>query len=599
MSHTLWQHWTTTIAARLSEALEETVDASEIVVPPDTKLGDFAFPCFAYAKARGVSSAELAKQLVTKLEEVRGNGLSFSAAGPYVNVLLEVDQVIQDTLQEVAKQGEAFGTRPPSVEKAVLIEYANPNTHKEIHLGHLRNFLTGRAFVSLLKAAGKPVIPVSFVNDQGANVAKTLWWMLEKEGISPQEFTDEACSALLRSYYEAHKNTGQELGRLYTEATREEESRANAAQHISFIQSSLEAHHPLFERLWKETRDWCLRELQSIFAELKIDLVCPLSREGDAYPFYLESTLIDRAQEVVNELEKKGIAKESQGALIIDLEEEKLGVMLVRKSDGNLLYASKDLALAEQKIADFPDIRAAYSVVDVRQGPYFKQLASVLKKLGHDRPFGALCYELLKLPEGAMSSRKGNVVTYQDLMGSLLIFAAGEIKRRHPEWKQEKINEVAKTLALSGITFGILKQDPDKIYVFDMEQALSFEGATGPYCQYAVTRLQSILRKAEQGVSVEAGEEDERMIQAAQKNVALTIAQLPEKVALAAKDLRPSILAQWCLSMAQAVSAFYRDVPVLSAKDKVKEERLALVKSAHVALTNGLRILGITVPEEM
>jgi arginyl-tRNA synthetase len=145
----------------------------------------------------------------------------------------------------------------------------------------------------------------------------------------------------------------------------------------------------------------------------------------------------------------------------------------------------------------------------------------------------------------------------------------------------------------------MLKQDNDKVFTFDMEQALSFEGATGPYCQYAVTRLASILRKDAEGKQVEAAQEDAALVDAAQKALALKIAQLPEKVSLAAKELRPSVIAQWCLEMAQAVSAFYRDVSVLSAEGESRKVRLALVESAKIALSNGLHLLGIPTPEEM
>lgn len=588
MSQTLWQQWTTEIAQHISLALGETVEVGEVVVPPDNKLGDFAVACFKYAKGKGTNPAALAKEIVGKLETMKVEGMTFVAAGPYVNILLDANLVLADVVERVGEQGQAFGMHEPTGESPILVEYANPNTHKEIHLGHLRNFLTGRAFVSVLKAAGKKVVPVSFVNDQGANVAKTLWWMLKMVHVPISENIESDVPKILTQT----EPTGRALGRLYTEATRAEEADPDAAREISFVQSMLEAHNSGYERLWLETRNWCLTELDELFRQLDIHIEKQ----------YLESACIDRAQEVVDELIKKGIARESQGAYIVDLEEKKLGVMLVRKSDGNLLYASKDLALAEQKVADYPGCTTYYSVVDVRQSLYFKQLAEVLRQLGYTPSFQALTYGLLTLPDGAMSSRKGNIVTFQDLQEDVVQYAQEEVAVRHSDWDANRVKNAALDLALGGITFSVLKQDPDKTLVFDKQQALSFEGATGPYCQYAVTRLNAILRKAmeAEGRRQEAGgEEDTGAIHSAQKALALTMAQLPEKVSLAAKELRPSVVAQWCLEMAQAVSAFYRDVPVLSSTTHKRKERLELVKAAKTALSNGLRLLGIPTPEEM
>ncbi len=589
MAQTLWQTWTSEVAACLSEALGATVMASEITIPPDTRLGDFSFACFKQAKIRKMSSTEVAKELVKQLQTMNVEGMTFVAAGPYVNVGLRLRDVMSQTIHVVREQGDQFGTSTgePSHGR-ILIEYANPNTHKEVHIGHLRNFITGRAFVSLLRAVGKPVVPVSYVNDLGANVAKTLWWMLHEARLDLRSFELAHAEAFCAAF-SIEQKTGRYLGQLYTEATRFLEEQPDLEADISYVQSQLEAHHAAYEFLWRTTRDWCIDELRSIFQELDVQVE----------KMYFESDLIDRAQEVVNELEQKKVAVRSQGALVVDLEQEKLGVMLIRKTDGNLLYASKDLALAEEKLRDYPDLTRGYAVVDQRQNLYFRQLGRVLQLLGHKQLFEALCYELVTLKDGAMSSRKGNIVTYQGLRDGVLAYAEEEIRKRHEHIQGTELAKRAWDLALGGIIFAMLKQDPDRIFTFDMEQALSFEGATGPYCQYAVTRLASILRKGTEGRRVEMGEENVAIIEAAQKDLVLKIAQLPEKVALAAKELRPSVMAQWCLEMAQAVSAFYRDVPVLSAQGSARYERLALVQTAKTALSNGLRLLGIPTPEEM
>jgi arginyl-tRNA synthetase len=584
---TLWQQWTSDIAKHLSAALGETVEANEVVVPPDTKLGDFAFACFKYAKMRKVSPADLAKELTEKLQGMSVAGMTFVAAGPYVNVLLQATSIVQALNGAVQKQGEGFGGIDEGKSQTVVLEYAQPNTHKETHVGHLRNLAIGVALHRVLQAAGWHVIPASYHGDVGAHVAKCLWWLVRSKTGSV-ELDASQSDALLSAFTEEEK-TASYLGSLYSQSTQQLEAHPEWKDEVSEVQRKLEAHEPAWEKLWSVTREWCLLEMNAIFARLGVQI----ERQ------YLESEVVDRGQRIVDDLIAKGVAKESQGAMVVDLEDVKLGVFLVRKSDGTSLYATKDLALAELKLKEYPDANRSLILVDNRQTLYFKQLFETLRRMGLSPVPEFIGYEFVTLKSGAMSSRDGNIVTYQAFEKEVMAYAEKEVRSRHEAWASERIHEVSWALALGGMKFGMLKQDNDKVFTFDMEQALSFEGATGPYCQYAVTRLASILRKDAEGKQVEAAQEDAALVDAAQKALALKIAQLPEKVSLAAKELRPSVIAQWCLEMAQAVSAFYRDVSVLSAEGESRKVRLALVESAKIALSNGLHLLGIPTPEEM
>lgn len=588
MSQTLWQQWTATIAQYISQALGEPVDSSEVVVPPDTKLGDFAVACFKYAKTKGMNPTALAKEIVEKLQATKVEGMTFVAAGPYVNVCLESALVTQQVIGEIDRQKERYGSVSDQIGQTILLEYAQLNTHKEAHVGHLRNIVIGVALDKILSASCAKVVPVTYHGDVGAHVAKCLWWLIRfKTGQSTILSLDEA-KQILAGFSETEK-TAAYLGSLYTQSSRELETHPEWKDEVSTLQRSLESGDPALHHLWSVTRSWCLDELNTIFTRLGVN----------NHRQYLESEVVGRGQEIVDELLEKGVATESQGAMVVDLEEMKLGVFLVRKSDGTSLYATKDLALAELKLKEYPQASRSLLLVDNRQALYFKQLFETLRRMGLVPIPEFIGYEFVTLKSGAMSSREGNIVTYQRFEEEVITFALEEVSHRHEDWSSDKQKEVAWALAVGGMKFGMLRQDSDKVFIFDMEQALSFEGATGPYCQYAVTRLNAILRKAEARATVEAGEEDAQTIGVAQKCLALTMAQLPEKVALAAKELRPSVVAQWCLEMAQAVSAFYRDVPVLSAAQDQRTERLALVEAAKTALSNGLHLLGIPTPEEM
>ncbi len=572
---------------------------------PSPDLGDMALPCFGLTLDGERAPAVIANRVASLLE---GSGLvaSAEAAGPYVNVRL-ADTSLEQMLRAIMEAGEGYGTQVEASaqarqERPVVFEYANPNTHKEIHIGHLRNFVTGVAYHSLWKAAGVPVQAVQFVNDQGVNVAKTLWKLVESHGYAVDALSREQVAALLEGV-PPEERTGNMLARVYVEAGQLLEERPEAVAEVSRIQAALEAGDPVWTTLWRQTRDWCLVELAAICGELGIQFDKPTP--------YLESDLLEDTKEIVDGLERNGVAHISEGALVVSLEEQKLGTALIRKTDGNLLYLSKDLALAKQKFADYPTMQQSIVLVDNRQSFHCKQLQAVLRKLPEDmfpHEYGYADYGLLTLKEGTMSSRKGNVVTYQDLRDSVVAYTVEQTRLRHADWTEELVHEVARAIALGGMKFALLKQDPNTIFTFDREQALSFEGVTGPYCQYAVVRLQGILARA-QDLSFEEVPLGVAEWLPAERELLLAISRLAESV-LAASGVRadgfvdvtktnPAVLAQWCFSTAQLVNAFYRDVPVMDAEGDVRLRRLTLALAAKRALTKGLNVLTIAVPERM
>ncbi len=603
-----WQDWADELARVLIEG-GFFVQASDIVPPPDATLGDLAIPFFRAAKARSTTPplcAEEARAILLTHTLVE----SAHVAGPYLNVRLR-DEALTQTLQAIREEMRptgAYGGLQTVDAGEIVFEYANPNTHKEIHVGHLRNFVTGVAYQRLWQSAGVNVRAVQFVNDQGANVAKTLWMMVKRclgeryHDKSLQEIDVSTVEWILKELPE-HQKTGKHLGSWYADAVADLDQKPEAslkeAAEISFIQAQLEAHDAAWERLWRETRDWCLRELEDICQEMGIHF-----DEMRSKP-YLESDLLDEASRIVATLVEEGKAVRSEGALVVPLADEKLGVAMVQKSDGNLLYLSKDLALAEQKKRDYPAMQASVVLVDQRQSLHFRQLAGVLDVMGYGTPYTYLDYGLLTLKEGTMSSRKGNVITYQSVRDELLAYAEAQTRARHAEWSEEEVKATARAIAFGGMKFALLKQDPHTTFVFDREQALAFEGMTGPYCQYAVVRLRSILAKvgAEPRICP-----PNHVWEPAERALLLAIASLPNalKSAVGWKEERitiertnPAALAQWCFSTAQAINAFYRDLPVLDAPSDVRARRLMLAEEAAQTLTNGLAMLTIDVPEKM
>lgn len=579
--------WTGSIAERIGEILHAPVSAREITRPQDANWGELSFACFRYAKAAGSTPAELAETLAKALTGAFPWIESVVAMGPYVNMRLVTGAAVDRVIQDVEARGSAYGIAEPGTDPLIVLEHANPNTHKEIHIGHLRLFILGAATIRLMKAAGRSVASVSYVNDVGTNVGKCLWQLVRSTGRSVQGLTEEDARAVLASV-PVEKQTGKYLGQLYTEATSLAEDPAYKDE-LSFVQAQLEAHDAAWEHLWRVTRDWCLAELSRIFEEMGVEV----ERQ------YLESTYLDESSRLVDDLVAKGIAKESQGAIIVDLEDIKRGVLVLRKTDGNLLYAAKDLSLADQKQRDYPQAGMLQIMIDIRQVPYIQQLAEVMRRRGFPIPLEPLGFELVRLPDGVMSSRKGTIVTYQGLRDAVFAYAEEGVRSRHADWSAERIQATTCALAKAGLIFSMLKQDNDKSIVFDMREALSFDGATGPYCQYSVIRLTSILRKAAAKGLVPGAGSTEAYTHASEKALALALAVLPSIIATAGRDQRPSVLAHWCLETAQQVNAFYRDVPVLDASPEEAASRLRLAQAAKDVLTQGLALLGISVPEEM
>jgi arginyl-tRNA synthetase len=543
-----------------------SVSADELEEPPQRELGDLAYPCFSFAKEMKKAPTAISTELASKFK-FTGLVAAAEAAGPYINFRLRRNEFCQAVLVETQQDYQSDDKKV-----RLLVEYGQPNTHKEVHVGHLRNFFIGLSIVRIAEAAGYQVTPLSYIGDVGAHVAKCLWaYKKFHDGERPESGQE-----------------GKFLGGIYTEASQLLEKDEALKKEISEVQSALESGDPSWVALWKETRQWSLNEMNAIFK----DLQCEFRRT------YYESEVEEPGKKLVRQMLTDGVAKESQGAIVMDLEAEGLGIFLLLKSDGNSLYATKDLALAQLKFREF-EADTSVHIVDTRQSLYFQQLFAALRRLGFDKHLVHLAYDFVTLKEGAMSSRKGNIITYTEFRDQLTQLAQNETRQRHLDWDADRIKRVAWILAEGAMKFAILKQDNDKPITFDPQEALAFEGFTGPYVQYAHARMLSILTKtttenktAPLSVLDSDFTEDELA-------VLRTVAKLPIVVEDAARTFRPLVVAQYAFELAQQASAFYRDVPVLSAAEADRARRLCIVDAVARTLKQALFLLGIRAPEEM
>jgi arginyl-tRNA synthetase len=541
---------------------------AELSEPPDAKMGDVAFACFTLAKKVKKNPAELAIEIAAK---IGGHGYvsSVRALGPYVNFSFNYETFGKDVLKDVAHLGEAYGTSDIGKGKRVMIEYANLNTHKDVHIGHLRNLFVGQTAVNLFRANGYEVIPTAYINDLGAHVAKSVWAIMNLH--KDEDVAKDKRISFLRD--------------VYVEATRYVEDHPNAKEQISEAFRHLEDQKGEEVAVWKETRKWSLDYLKKVYKELHIGIE----------EWYFESDLIKKTKKEIDKLVQKGIVTQSEGAWIVDLRDQNLGVNLLVKTDGTLLYNAKDLGLALKKEEDYHSLRSIY-VVDNRQSHAMQQLFATLKLMGFEKELTHLSYDFVTLKDGAMSSRKGNDIRYEELRDKMIAHAAEETKKRHEDWKQKDVEKTASAIAFAAMRFSMLKQDIEKPIVFELEESLVFEGFTGPYVLYTLARIESLLKKAPKRTVTQIGDELKTSVE---HELISQIAKYPDVIFDCVQTLQLSHVAQYLFDLSQTFAAFYSEVPILKADLEVMNARLALAESVACVLKNGLDLMGIEPVEQM
>ena len=575
-----------TIAEAINEALKKkAVGAADLVYPPKPEFGDLSLPCYNIAKLAGKSAVEIAEFLVGKIK-LNDVVVAAKAVGPFINFTFSKTKLAEGAIGEILNEKIKYGLNKIGKNKRVMIEFSNANTHKEYHVGHLRNIAYGDAITKILTANGFKAIPVSYVNDFGIHVAKTLWALEKfyKDEKCPQPRSAERSR---RSPFVKGGSKGYFLGKVYVRACAELEKDKSANAEVGEIMKKIESRSGREYKLWQKTRNWSIDGFAKIYKELGVKF---------EHIFY-ESEFIDKGLELVAELYKKEFLIKSQGVVIADLEKHNLGVLVFLRADGTALYPVADLPLAEEKFKKYK-IDQSIHVVDARQSLYFKQLFKVLELLGFKQEMKHLSYDFVKLPEGMMSSRTGNVITYEDLRSQAMKKAAAETKKRHKNWSEKKINEVSDKLVNGALKFEMIKVGADKVITFDIEQALRFEGNTAAYLQYTGARINSINKKSKEKLEIK-NLKFENLIEPKENSLASKLAKYPEVVAAAGKNYAPDELAKFLFELAREFNDYYHAVPVLKAKTEVRQARLALISAVSQVIKNGLGLLGIEVVEEM
>ena len=504
----------------------------------------------------------------SRVEAVRG----------YLNLYFEPHQYAERVVSTVLEQGKAFGSQAQQG-KQVMVEYSNPNTHKPLHVGHLRNVILGGSVCNILEASGKKVIRANYIGDIGLHVIK---WMCNYE--------------MYHSGEQPGADTMRWMADLYAEADKRfvNEPEFEAAVRAYFGRWDAGEQH--LKDLWKQTRDWSMEGFDQVYGLL-----------GEHFDrIYFESEVEEPGKGMIDQLIESGLAEDGrpENPVIIDLD-KKLGtkeeyrVVVILRSDGTSLYATKEIPLAIMKFTEY-DLDQSIYVIDVRQSLHMKQMSKVMELMGYPwaNRMRHLAYEIVNLPGNVtMSSRDGTVVLLDDLIREATQRALEVVREKNPTLDPEKMLDVAEKVALGAIKYPMIARENTKIVTFDWDTALDFNGQSAPYIQYAVVRANSILRRLNEPIPDKATFSHELM--PAEVNLIEKISQLPEVVQKAAADFKPSLLATYAFELAQTFNDFYAQCPVLSAQGSGRLSRVVLVQAAKVALENGLSLLGIQSPQVM
>lgn len=553
----------------MAQAVEQDFDLHklEVEIPPDSTLGDLAVPCFYLSKLTRQAPNKIAEELAAKInpggiiKEIRN-------VGPYVNFFIDPAVLAKSVVSEIQKQKDNYGQGKAGSEK-IMLEFSQPNTHKEFHIGHLRNAVLGQSLVNLLKFSGYKVVAANYIGDIGAHVAKCLW-------AYDKFYKDKPLP----------ENKGNFLGQIYADGAQKTEAKPEYKKEADEVLQKLEAGDKKWLALWQETRKWSLDDFDKIYKILNIRF---------DHIFY-ESEVEKPGKKIVADLLERGLAEKSEGAIVMDLEKYNLKKFLLLKSDGSSLYSTKELALAKLKFEKFK-IDTSIVVVDSRQSFYLQQFFQTMRVIGFDKKMIHVPYSLVTLKDGAMSSRSGNIVLFEDFYKQVLERASLETKNRHQSWPEKKIKQVAEKIALSAIKFNMLKVSNNSVITFDIDEALSFDGFSGSYIQYTCSRISSILKKAK--LKKYSGLDYKKLNTILEKEILLKLASFPEVAQAAAKNYDPSVLAKYLFDLARLFSTFYQQAPILDSPSEIKAVRLVLVDSIRKVLVNGLSLLGIEALEQM
>ena len=561
------------IAEETSKVLELTKEELKeyIEIPKDTKMGDYALPCFKLAKEMKKSPVIIANEIKEKIEMPNKYISKIEAVNGFLNIFINNEILIENVLDEMESKKENYGSSNIGNGKNIIVEYSSPNIAKPFHVGHLRTTVIGRALYNMYKFLGYNTIRINHLGDWGTQFGKLI------EGY--KRFGNE---------YNLEENPIDKLTDIYVrinELCKEDESVLDDCRN-NF--KKLEDGDEYCTQVWQKFKNLSLKEFQRIYDILDVHFD---SNNG-------ESFYSDKMQEVVDILRKNNKLLESQGAEIVDLEYKNMPPLMVTKSNGSTTYATRDLAAILYRARTYDFDKCIY-VVAYEQNLHFKQVFEVAKFLDLDEKYTNglihVPYGMVRLKTGKMSTREGTLIKLEDILKEAVTRAKAIIEEKNPNIEGK--DDIAKKVGIGAVIFNDLSNNIIKDEVFDWDIMLNFQGETGPYIQYMYVRTKSILEKENYVMNkdlVDISELEEHGIELIKQ-----IYSFNDIVKQAVDKNEPSIISRYLIDVAKLYSSFYNDNKIIVDDEKIKNTRLCLTYMVGNVLKIGTGLLGMEMPDRM
>lgn len=537
-----------------------------IEIPPKPEMGDFAFPCFRLAKSYHKAPPMIAQDLKesigdqTFLSEIK-------VVGGYLNFYVDKAQYAQQIIDKYNNATD-YGCSDQGKDKTICIDYSSPNVAKNFHVGHLRTTIIGNSLYKIFSKLGYKVVRINHLGDWGTQFGKLI--VAYKKWGSREAVEEKGIEELMDIYVKFHEEA-------------EKDDSLNDEARAWFLKMEQGDEEAL--EIWQWFRDISLKEFMRVYNILGM--------EFDS--FAGESFYRDKTADVIKRLTDDGLLKESQGAMIVPLDEYDMPPCIVAKKDGSSIYATRDLAAILYRKATYNFDRCLY-VTGLEQKLHFAQVFKVIELMGNDyaKNLVHIPYGLVSLKSGKISSRKGNVIFAEDLLRESINKTTSIIEEKNPDIPDKE--EVAKQVGIGAIIFNDLYNQRIKDVIFDWNKLLNFDGETGPYVQYTYARASSVLRKIG-----EVPDTIDYTLLTDEASIGLLkeIERYPQVIKDAAERYEPSVIARYGIDLAHAFNKFYHECQINVEDETTKYTRTNVVKIARYIIKDALSLLGIQCPEQM
>jgi arginyl-tRNA synthetase len=556
--------------------------------------GSHTVVCFPISKAARKNPEQTAtligenldKNIVSKFQVVKG----------FLNLTI-ADSLWISSFMEIYNNKD-YGILPPNGLE-IMVEYSSPNTNKPLHLGHLRNNFLGWSVSEIYAANGYKVHKVQIINDRGIHICKSMAaWKLYGNNESPQSSGMKGDHLVGKYYVEFDKNYKAQVKELISKGVSEAdaEKQAPIMQLATEMLRQWEAKDPNILKLWNTMNGWVYEGFAKTYQRMGVDFE-KLYYESDTY-------LLGK-EEVLKGLESGVFFKKDDGSVWVDLTADGLDQKVLLRSDGTSVYMTQDIGTAMLRFRDFPKITRQVYTVGNEQEYHFKVLFLILGKLGYSwaKECYHLSYGMVDLPTGKMKSREGTVVDADDLMQEMVDEAAKQTSElgKVDEIDEEQVQDLFETIGIGALKYFLLKVDPKKRMMFDPAESIQLQGHTGPFIQYTHARIRALLRKAKE-LGLEMTDSDISSIasiEPEEREVLAMISQYPHKLAEAAREYAPSIIANYAYDLAKTYNQFYQAIKIFDGDPSKKKFRIAFATVVADLLKKSMWLLGIRVPEKM